>query len=904
MEYEPILGLEVDLTDMPRALTEEELEYITEVLPKPLAADEFTRETVHKACKKHITNILKIKKLAPSQINALRDEIYRQYTKSLVSAGESVGIRLAEALSTTATQSSLDAFHTTGRLTQTVGDVLENLLLARHKPLDPSSQIYFKGKELRHTDYVETLERRRELVEITVGSLIVDYDLEETNSIQHWSWEDRYKKLNGITYTPEHDRVLRIYLDRTRMYNHRIPLDKIVKIIQDAEKSVNVVPSPTFIRDPYIDIYPTAKFRESYQDLKQIPIGIASLNFLKTTVLTLIDQLRIQGVEGIRQITPVKEPVWSAILHEIQLTEEEFDELNSLEESKETGGLEGSASEYYYLVFNLRNMRRHGIRIEEVMDLLELCKVQVVAMDASTSEDDRYGIPDFVADFELSTELRNYLIVRMPEESKKEENGEIVQLKPGVYINGLINKELQKKKERKRELEREGKRFTQVETSKLERVAFIYRARSSDTKNHLYDLLGLNFVDKTLTISNNIHEVVEVLGVGAARNLFLEQINFVTGASGVNINPAHLTLTADFMFGRGRFIDITYVGISNQPVGPLARATFARPLTVLQKEAIHGTVEPASSVAFAIATGQKVEIGTYSIDVKFSEEDKERFLKELKNKQMNKRKAGVRQTTISSEQIKQGMDELSRLLSEGNVPTVKPTPSEIEIFSGRVQPELPQDKDFATLENCDGLFIRIDNLGKNVGPIRTQHKMNIPPAEHVPTLFGKVAKDMRIHMPIIQTLLPENAERASTQEIKRVFSFDNALPTLEEAKNFSMQIIGTGLPMTVLSILGIEGRRERIEEEQRIRDERIEEEQRIRDERIEEEQRIRDERIEEEQRIREEGKGKERIREERQEEIKEIALGMEVAKKKRETPQKGIRLIDTSSLYKMLTSNK
>ena len=128
-------------------------------------------------------------------------------------------------------------------------------------------------------------------------------------------------------------------------------------------------------------------------------------------------------------------------------------------------------------------------------------------------------------------------------------------------------------------------------------------------------LMGRDDVDQRYTTSNNVHEILETLGIEAARNFLFLEIQRVISAEGSYINPRHIGLLVEFMTNQGPVLPITYFGIQRQPIGTLALASFERSMNVFKSAASYGRVEGVSSTSTSIYVGKRAPIGTGYVDV-------------------------------------------------------------------------------------------------------------------------------------------------------------------------------------------------------------------------------------------------------------------------------------------------
>ncbi|GAF84431.1 unnamed protein product, partial [marine sediment metagenome] len=95
--------------------------------------------------------------------------------------------------------------------------------------------------------------------------------------------------------------------------------------------------------------------------------------------------------------------------------------------------------------------------------------------------------------------------------------------------------------------------------------------------SNLKKIIELKEVNKDKLISNDLHEVAEVFGIEAARQLIINEIYDVINTQGLNIDIRHLKLVADVMTNTGKVKGVTRMGIIAQKSSILARATFETP---------------------------------------------------------------------------------------------------------------------------------------------------------------------------------------------------------------------------------------------------------------------------------------------------------------------------------------
>ena len=130
--------------------------------------------------------------------------------------------------------------------------------------------------------------------------------------------------------------------------------------------------------------------------------------------------------------------------------------------------------------------------------------------------------------------------------------------------------------------------------------------------SNLIDILGLDYIDTTRTITNNIIEVFNVLGIEAARNCISEELYDVIAFDGTYINSHHIDMLCDRMCYNTKMISIFRHGINNDTIGPIAKASFEETPEMFLKAARHGEVDNMVGVSANIMCGQEGYFGTGS----------------------------------------------------------------------------------------------------------------------------------------------------------------------------------------------------------------------------------------------------------------------------------------------------
>lgn len=97
----------------------------------------------------------------------------------------------------------------------------------------------------------------------------------------------------------------------------------------------------------------------------------------------------------------------------------------------------------------------------------------------------------------------------------------------------------------------------------------------------LISLLGRDGIDAQRTYCNDLPEIYDVLGVEAARQLLVSELNATLSKQGVN--RRHFLILADIMMAspyHGRMVSINRHGMRNTNTGVIAQASFEQPADV------------------------------------------------------------------------------------------------------------------------------------------------------------------------------------------------------------------------------------------------------------------------------------------------------------------------------------
>jgi len=132
---------------------------------------------------------------------------------------------------------------------------------------------------------------------------------------------------------------------------------------------------------------------------------------------------------------------------------------------------------------------------------------------------------------------------------------------------------------------------------------------------NLLDVLGLSFIDNKRTISNDIVEIYNVLGIEAARQAIYNELVEVVEFDGTYINFHNYSVLVDRMTYTEKMISIFRHGINNDNIGPIAKASFEETPEMFLKAARHAELDTLRGISANVMCGQEGFFGTSAFQV-------------------------------------------------------------------------------------------------------------------------------------------------------------------------------------------------------------------------------------------------------------------------------------------------
>ena len=121
-------------------------------------------------------------------------------------------------------------------------------------------------------------------------------------------------------------------------------------------------------------------------------------------------------------------------------------------------------------------------------------------------------------------------------------------------------------------------------------------------------------VDLNALTANDISAILHTYGVEAARATIIQEVTGVFGVYGIDIEPHHLSLIADFMTAGGGYRAMNR-GAMMDHSSPYLQMSFETTASFLTSAAQSSAVDTLQSPSASIVVGQPVKVGTNSFDV-------------------------------------------------------------------------------------------------------------------------------------------------------------------------------------------------------------------------------------------------------------------------------------------------
>lgn len=192
-------------------------------------------------------------------------------------------------------------------------------------------------------------------------------------------------------------------------------------------------------------------------------------------------------------------------------------------------------------------------------------------------------------------------------------------------ISGIEYGEVEQSEEKKFIIENDSIISRDTEPEKYEQII-----NNHDYHNYQIITVGTNFleimaklknIDRFKTITNDVNEIFMLMGIEAARNALIHEINIVINNDNNDIiDRRHLQLLVDMMTQQGFLISMDRHGMFKSTSGPLQRASFEETAKQLMSASVFNEVDNMNSISDNIMFGQCIPTGTGSCSLQLNPE--------------------------------------------------------------------------------------------------------------------------------------------------------------------------------------------------------------------------------------------------------------------------------------------
>jgi len=130
---------------------------------------------------------------------------------------------------------------------------------------------------------------------------------------------------------------------------------------------------------------------------------------------------------------------------------------------------------------------------------------------------------------------------------------------------------------------------------------------------NLLDCLSLETIDVNRTVSNDIQEVFNVLGIEAARQCIYNELDESFESDYINFH--HMSMLCDRICATKKMVSIFRHGINNDDIGPIAKASFEETPEMFLRAARHAELDLMTGISSNIMCGQEGYYGTSAFEV-------------------------------------------------------------------------------------------------------------------------------------------------------------------------------------------------------------------------------------------------------------------------------------------------
>ena len=152
----------------------------------------------------------------------------------------------------------------------------------------------------------------------------------------------------------------------------------------------------------------------------------------------------------------------------------------------------------------------------------------------------------------------------------------------------------------------------------IERVTLVQKDNEwviQTTGSNIAKVFEVKGIDKKNVRTNNVFEIAGTLGIEAARNALINELNTTLDDQGLEVDIRYIMLVSDLMCSKGYMQQIGRHGIAGTKASVLARAAFEITVPTIARAALGGEVEQLKGVTENVIVGSTIPIGSGTVDL-------------------------------------------------------------------------------------------------------------------------------------------------------------------------------------------------------------------------------------------------------------------------------------------------
>lgn len=559
-----------------RKLTDSEIDDIIQFSTPPVAAViKAVSEDNNRQVKEFLRSELQRKEMVvtPTNLDILKRKVKEMYYRSLVAAGDSVGVEVAMSFGQPLTQMNLDAFHSAGASSELRSGVksLQELFNTSSNRKKNMTTIHFRRKDMTREEVI----RKGKLFK---GISIKDLLTEEPSVIEVSEEDDIWWYKNFFLMFPirsdigfDYGHCLRLKFNVNKCYNHEIGTQDIVNALSD--KTLIVVASPSNIG--IVDVYPNPDYlsmsinalekgkitlkgcQRSARKIKKLTTdeNQNKILFLTAIVERCLEDICIKGIKGIKGIIPITQNIVTNI---------------------KTSRVPGTSGQWY-IHLNRLKMKYNEIPYQNIVKLCRLTNLEILEDQAGRG-------------------LNPYLVVESEQDPVEIMSEQVESARDAI------------KQDVKMKTQRD-------DDNDLPDYPDIYRAAyynyaMAEGEKIVTKLMRHPELDNKFILPSNPNEIFAIFGIESARLYMVREYVKLIEDSNSYVTPVNIELLVDYQTNMGFLTAIHANGSSKQGTSALSAAAFMDPVGAFQKAAAIGKTDNINSISACIMAGKQALNGT------------------------------------------------------------------------------------------------------------------------------------------------------------------------------------------------------------------------------------------------------------------------------------------------------